>query len=331
MHHTLSVLKKILLNILPKDKKQLSVFIVCLLISSLLWTLLKFSEEREDEVTVKLEFFNFPEDKMVVGAIPIDFSVKIKARGFDLLSQGIGLSEPVLKVDLSKTIILKKKDYYQHVWIPNNHQSEISAAFNSNLKSYTIVDDSIKLNLSPIVSKEVSTKFKFRIANQSDHYHIIPPLESPSRITVFGAQSVLRNLDTIYTETMEFSSLDQDLDEDFPLAKVPGINLMSVDSIRVFVGVEAIKRFDIEVPLEIRNLPDSLNVKLFPNTVKVSFVCGSNEYASIMPFDFKPFVDFKDLNNSFKTLNIELEDFPKKAKNVNIEPYSVEYILESKY
>ena len=53
-------LKNILSGLLPKEKSQWKVFLTCLGISTILWGLLTFSEERNDDLDVDLNFINFP-------------------------------------------------------------------------------------------------------------------------------------------------------------------------------------------------------------------------------------------------------------------------------
>jgi hypothetical protein len=50
----LAGVKNILKKILPQDKKQLKVFLACMAVSTILWGLLRFSEEREDELEIVL-------------------------------------------------------------------------------------------------------------------------------------------------------------------------------------------------------------------------------------------------------------------------------------
>lgn len=317
-------------SILPRDKKQWSVFISCLAISTLLWTLLKFSEEKEEEVEIQVEFINYPENQVLVGDLIDKFPIKIKAQGFELISQSVGFSDPTVKIDLSKTRVIKKGDVNQFVWLPKHNGQSILRALSAEINSVSYPVDTVKLSFSPRIEKDLITKFKFKIKSLTDHYIIGSSLESPSKVKVIGAKSVLKNIDTIYTEEVVFDRLESDLNADYPLEKVAGIDSVYIDSIQVFLGVESIEPFTFEVPIEIRNIPDSLDVKLFPNEVKIHFTCGTKEYVNYTPNSFKPFVDFKDFNPAFNKMSIQLDNPPKRVKDIRVEPFNVEYLLRSK-
>lgn len=325
----MSISKYILSNILPKDKKQWSVFIWCLFISSLLWTLLKFSEEREEEVLIDIIFVNPPNKQILVGKDIKQFPVKIKAQGFDLIFKGFGSDQPQVTIDLSLTSFIKRGAINHYYWLPKRNEAQISKAFGANVIRMAFPIDTVKLAFSPLITKELFTKFKFSVADHKDHFSFEKAVAFPERVKVIGAQSVLNKIDTIYTELIELNNLEANLDKDYPLKKITGIDSLITDSIRVFIGVESIEKFTFEVPIEIRNKPDSLEVKLFPNEVKITFVCGTNDFSQISPRSFKPYIDFKDIDASFKKISISLDEQPSQVQEVKVEPYSVEYILRT--
>ena len=326
----MSISKYILSNILPKGKQQWTVFVWCLFISSLLWTLLKFSEEGEEEVLIDVEFINLPKDQILVGDRVSSFPVKIKAQGFDLIFNGIGIDHPKVFINLNNVPISKKGDVNQYFWLPKRNEELISKAFDGKVKGMSFPIDTIKILFSPRITKEVYTKFNFSVDKTREHFSFGVPAEVPKKIKVIGAKSVLNSIDTIYTNLVNLESLESNLDKDYPLKKPFGVDSLFTDSIRVFIGVESIEKFKFEVPIEVRNKPDSLEVKLFPNEVKITFVCGTNQFSEISPRSFKPYIDFKDIDASFKKISISLDNQPEQVKEVKIEPYSVEDILKTK-
>ena len=321
--------KHILSDFLPKDKKQWTVFIWCLFISSLLWTLLKFSEEREEEVLIEVEFINPPKNQLLVGKEIARFPVNIKAQGFDLILKGFASDYPLVKIDLSKTSFFKKGDVNIYYWLPKKNEAQISKAFGAYVTRMLFPIDTVKLAFSPLATKELFTKFKFSVANNKEYFSFGKAITFPKLVKVRGAKSVLNNVDTIYTELIKLESLESNLENDYAIKRTPGIDSLFTDSIRVFIGVESIKKFTFEVPIEIRNKPDSLEVKLFPNEVKISFVCGTNKFLETSPRSFQPYIDFKDIDASFKKISISLDKQPNQVKEVKVEPYSVEYILRT--
>ena len=326
----LARLKKIVGGLLPQDKKQVQVFLACIAISTILWGLLRFSEEREDELQIAFSYKNFPEDELLISELPSTMPVKVRAQGFDLLSRSFGFNQPQIEIDLSKTKHVLKGDRKQYIWIPKLNAKKIIRSIGTNIKSSLFPVDTIKIEFSEIVTKSLITKFNFEVVNAREHFVLKEPLISPYKVTVRGAKSVLNRLDTITTEPIIIDVLETNLDNDYKLATPFGVDSLYQDSVRVFLGVDALKEHQFDVPITIQNAPDSLEFKLFPNEVVVSFICATSELSQIYPKDFVAEVDFNEIKLNFKKLTVKLNKYPDIVREVKVEPASVECITKLK-
>lgn len=321
--------KSILKTLLPPNPKQWKVFLACLGISTILWGLLRFSEGREDELQVVLEFKGLPTDKVLVSDIPESMPVKIYAQGFDLITRSLSFNRPKVVINFSDMILVEKGDYMHYVWLPKLNSKAITKAIGADLKSSIYPVDSVKISFSEITEKQIPTSIV--IATEVDDLHLLKtPLVQPSFVNVRGAKSVLNQTDTIFTQDTITEQLQVDLDADFKLQKPKGILSLSSDSVRVFIGVETVTEYQYEIPLKIKNLPDSLEVRLFPNEVKVRFSCGSGYFSTLTPRQFSAEVDYDDIKMGLKNLAVQLAQFPKEIKSPKLEPANVEYILKIK-
>lgn len=324
-------IKNIIKGGLPKEKRQWKVFLTCVGISTILWGLLKFSEERNDNLEVDLNFYNFPSKKIRISEIPKSISVTIQAQGFELISKSFGFRNPSVDIDLSKAKVLKRNNEIHYFWLPSQHTVELEEATGSKLKGGKVTSktDTVKIIFSDVVEKDLVTFFKYKITRAEDLFVFKEPLLSPYKVTVRGAKSVLNALDSISTEPVRLDLLESDLDEDFKLLMPFGVDSLFTDSVRVFMGVEALKEHEFMIPISILDAPDSLEFKLFPSEVKVSFTCGMSDLAKFTPRDFGARVNFEDIQSSFKKLNVELFKAPDIVKKIKVEPASVEYIVKS--
>ena len=324
--------KDIFGSLLPKDKKKWKIFLACLLISTILWSLLRFSEKRVDDVELALRYTNMPKGQILVGDPQETISVTIETQGFDLISKSFGLKMSEIEIDLSKAKKFKRGAQIIYYWLPTRHTSQLENAIGSKLKNAQAPSktDSVKLIFSNVVEKALNVVFDYKITQAKDHFVIQEPLISPHKVVVRGAKSVLKTMDTIHTHAIEIPVLEDNLDQDYALKMPFGIDSLYTDSVRVFVGVEALKERSFEIPIVIKGAPDSLDFKLFPGEVDVFFTCGSSELTTISPFSFTAEVDFNDIKSAFKKLNVELTKYPSFIKDVKLEPASVEYIVKSK-
>ncbi len=325
-------IQNIFKGLIPSNKKQWKIFLACLCISTVLWSLLRFSEERSDTIQVQLNFINYPKSQILVSKVPKTIPVTIQGRGFELISRSFGFRSTNLDVDLSKVKVLKRNDEIHYVWLPNQHKLEIYQAIGGKLQIGESLSkvDTVRLIFSEKVEKELFTWFNYQVNQAREHFILKQPVISPGKVIVRGAKSKLKNIDTIYTEFTELDLLDIDLNQTYKLQILEGIDSLYEDSVNVYMEVEALKESNITIPISILNLPDSLEFKLFPNEVNVTFICGESDEKEIHVEDFRASVRFEDIKSSFKRLNVILNKYPSTLKNLRIEPASVEYIIKSK-
>jgi YbbR domain-containing protein len=324
--------QNILKGLIPSNKKQWKIFLACLGISTVLWSLLRFSEERTDTIKVQLNFINYPKSQILVSSVPKAIPVAIQGRGFELISRSFGFRSSSIDIDLSKAKKLNLNDETHYLWLPNQHKLEIYQAIGSKLKIGDALSkvDTVKLIFSKKVEKELFTSFNYQVNKSREHFILKKPVMSPRKVIAIGAKSKLKLIDTVYTELAELDLLDTDLNTTYKLQRFDGIDSLFEDSVKVYMEIEALKESNITIPISILNLPDSLEFKLFPNEVNVTFVCAESDEKEIQTEDFRASVRFEDIKSSFNRLNVILNQYPNTLKNLRIEPSSVEYIIKSK-
>ncbi len=325
-------IQNILKGLIPSNKKKWKIFLACLGISTVLWSLLRFSEERSDTIQVELNFINYPKSQILVSSVPKSIPVTIEGRGFELISRSFGFRSSSIDIDLSKVKKINLNDEIHYLWMPNQHELKIYQAIGSKLKIGDGLSkvDTVKLIFSEKVEKELITSFNYQVNEAREHFILKQPVISPRKVIVKGAKSKLRHKDTIYTEFAELDLLDTDLNKVYKLQTFEGVDSLFEDSVNVYMEIEAFKESNITIPISILNLPDSLEFKLFPNEVNVTFICAESFEKEIQGEDFRASVRFKDIKSSFKRLNVILNKYPNTLKNLRIEPASVEYIIKSK-
>lgn len=117
-----------------------------------------------------------------------------------------------------------------------------------------------------------------------------------------------------------------------PLLAPDGITL-SQDSVKVDLVVQDLKYYSyIQTDLSIRNLPDHVVIRLFPSSIKVTYLAEENVNQEEIKQSLRFFVDLKELdeNNMAKKLKVNFDQMPKEVHMIQLEPDQVEYLLEEK-
>jgi hypothetical protein len=73
--------------------QRASTFLVCLIVSILLWISQALSRDYTTRISLPLEYVNLPNDKVLAEPLPTQISVEVKTSGFDLMK--FGLKHPI--------------------------------------------------------------------------------------------------------------------------------------------------------------------------------------------------------------------------------------------
>lgn len=84
------------------------------------------------------------------------------------------------------------------------------------------------------------------------------------------------------------------------------------------------------VPLVIKNLPDSLLIRLFPHSIDITFDVGLSRYEVVSDTSFSFSVDYEQIKDNPASLKIMLDKQPGHIKDLIFTPETVEYLIEKK-
>ena len=131
----------------------------------------------------------------------------------------------------------------------------------------------------------------------------------------------------LFIESLSDDYIENDINEN---VKLLPINQIKYETEKVLLKT-VVKRFtekSFETVINIRNLPDSLAIKLFPQSLKVTFLVLIDKAEEISAGDFKFVCDFNKAQTTKKnTLDVFLDIEPKGVSNVRWKPKKVDYLI----
>jgi YbbR domain-containing protein len=125
-------------------------------------------------------------------------------------------------------------------------------------------------------------------------------------------------------------SLDIEVNLDF--SPYLGQNLKwSADKVGIIAAVEKYTEGSFEVPVLIRNIPDSLEIKIFPKKVSVFYQTGLSKFNQVSSSDFVLSADFnKSMELGINYMDVEIEQKSKLVRFVRINPVKLEFLTSVK-
>ncbi|MBL7112729.1 MAG: YbbR-like domain-containing protein [Bacteroidales bacterium] len=332
-------LKEILLSGIGKNKNisrkvtlngRLLIFFFFLLLSVILWFLTALNKEYNTDLYYPVSFIRFPEGKALINDMPVRLQMNVKSQGYTLLKYKLKARLAPIVFDVNSfslnTVPGKSASY---VYILTEFAKEkIQQQMTSEIEILSISPDTLVFRFADKVNKWITIHPDIQVEFQKQFMQVGPVVLQPDSILVSGPASVLDTLKFILTEPAVFTGVNTSINKTIKLNQAFNLTY-SISEVSVNVPVDKYTEASFSVPIEVINVPDSLNIKTFPGSVEITYLVGLSDYGNINQHMFRAEADFLSIENNIGTkLQVNLVKSPEFVKAILYYPKNVEYILE---
>lgn len=331
-------MKDILLTFLSRLKRpidgklrnRLSVFLVCVAMSSLMWGMIKLTREYEAPIKFTIVPEHLPDGKILVASPDSVITLTLSAKGLDLYSRIIFKKENLLSISLAKIKLHRQEDYYSGILKTSGLTKVFSQQLPPGAKLISIEPDTLHFTFQKSFRKKIPVhpKLKLRFIRQ---YQLYDSLKlKPDSIWVSGIKEIVDTIGFINTERRVISNLSSnyttrlslEVPQTSPLVK------LSSDSVTVAVNVEKFTEADIEVPVGLTSGDKSVSYRTFPDKVTLTCRVAMRDYKRLDPSLFTASVDYESALKSGKNrVPVEIKRKPSFTRVVGISPEKVEFLI----
>ncbi len=319
-----------------KDKilsdKKLLIYLFFVGLATLFWFLNTLSKTYTTEINYPVKFVNMPSNKILVNKLPQKLVLRVNAYGFDILRYQIRAIFMSSYFDVEKYTNQKinKASISEYILYTADIQGKISNNLASDINLLQVYPSKIMFRFSPVASKKVPIKLQSKLSYRKQFKKNGEISIEPDSVEIKGAKSLLDSITYIETQLVELSDLHQTVKENIAL-KSPKDIALSPKEISYNIPVERFTEASIKVNVEIKNLPQTVFLRLFPSEIRINYFVGMQEYSLVKPEQFKAEVDYNEaIKNSTGKLKVTLKSYPLSIYNVRIYPETVSYLIEKK-
>ncbi len=314
----------------PEEKRERKsdnlVFIVCIIIASIFWLLIKLSAVYNETYHFKVNYFNVPEGKNLSSIVDSTLDVTIKAKGFAILRLNLFEDMKNININLNDIGFTKRGG---NVYQVNTEglKEKVGDAIGIDPSDVTIPRSILRFVLEQLVEKivPVTSDLSLEFREQFDLYE--PPVVTPSRVKVFGPPSVLDTLKGVSTQHMVLKDVYSDRKIDVGILNpAPGKLQFDPEIVSVSFRVEKFTESSVEIPIDLSSV--RMKIKTFPAMVKVNFKVAQKDFNNIQTKQFKvvPEISGVDLRK-VQELHLVLTKKPDFIRNVWLNPTDVEFLI----
>jgi len=304
-----------------KRNQKLRSFLVFLLMAASIWFLTKFSKPLVAEFRLNLKYTNFPQQTLVSTDAPKVLNVTVNANGFKLLTKFF--SDKSLVIDLSAGRLLEDDKI-------RFSQDQLLAFCYRKMPAAGVISLDTKELIVPIdqmAAKEIEVLFQGEVSLSQGFKMIGQPKIEPNKITVYGPSQMIDTISSIRTIYTRLEGLRNNINKAIALESLFSNELSrSQDSIFWSAKILEYTQKQIELPVELINVPRGKKLQIFPEMMTLSVEIPVNEYALYDKSNFRLICDYTERISEDSFMIPRLSQLPQGVFKPELSHKKVDYV-----
>jgi hypothetical protein len=299
-------------------------FFICIIIAALLWILQALNTVYNYTIIVPVTFKNLPQNKKPLTQIPTHISVDVKASGLKLFLVLANRPFKPVEVDFNTLKSVNKQQNY----ILTGSGIDFKNSFKFETQIKRINPDTLYFSEKNGYQKNVPVKVPLFI-KCSQGYGFKQPVITPAFITVWGDTSVLKKIDTIYSQPLNLVNINQSYHSNLAIIKPNSYISSSEGEVTISIEVAKLIEHKISLPITTMNSESFKQINVFPAKVNIVFTSLQNAFSVSDTALFRASVNPSKVNSNNKC-NVILSTIPGNVNILSIEPKDVEILIIKK-
>lgn len=312
-------------------KLNLKTYLFFLAITSVLWLMMKLSDEYNKTIEIPLTFSDVKAGYIIVNQPAKSISISVSAEGFKMLSFALGRNDPI-SIPLNMLQIKSMENGYFYGSISTaSLKKTISNQLETNMEGKNIKPDSIVFVFDKIDTVNVPVKLQSKI-------EIIPgfriygsPKVSPAVVRVIGPKHITDTLSGVATKPLVLKDISAPFEREISLRHYDDFLKINTNKVKVKMDVVEFIEAEINVPVTVFSKIPNLKVKTFPHDIMVKFQVAMPDYNNITDSLFVVGVEIDSLSALRNTSLIpKIYNYPSYIENPRLTTDKVDFIILDK-
>lgn len=294
-----------------------------MLLSLTAWLISRLSQTYSHTVEFALDYAHLPEGMVMVEAPPEEIGVRIRANGFQLL--GYQVSPKKVSLDLREARTTAKGYFIS----PQAYRDQIEGQLGQGVGLLQIPADTIFMNFQQLQSKTVPVRVQASL-DFAQNYMLDGAIRlEPSQVHLLGPPDEIDSILEVHTAPLSLNNVKEDFAIELSLEEAGKLTHteFSEDRIQVSGKVFRFSETVLQLPVEVVNLPDGLNIQTFPEFVGVLCKGRVAGLKSLSAADFRLIADYTAPEAESGRLMLTLAEQPDQVYEAQLLESSVEFII----
>jgi hypothetical protein len=299
--------------------KKISIIIVSLIFSAVLWVSISLSNEYYISIKVNLKVIDLPYGYNTGSKLPSNIIIKLKGKGWKLAAESLGAASDFFvsaKYDSGKINLNLYNSLSDNRWLAND------------VEVISINPDTLSFRVEKIASKKMKILPHLNLTFKEGYGLAEPVYIYPESTLVYGPWGVIRNFTSVNTEYVSYKNIDSEIKEKLSLAPIQGISYDDNSAV-LFLNIQKIVKMNFDgLPVKIYDIPKDRNIVVLPNKITIGVQGGIEFLGKATPDQFKVSVNYRNIVSD--TLGSVMPDIqmPPNLSLIYIKPERLRYIIK---
>ncbi len=300
-------------------KKTLT-FLVFVAIAALFWFILAMNDNVQDDFEVGVNIYNVPDSVNFINLPPDKIHVMVRDKGSNLWRSAV-LGTAKMNINF--------RDYSAD-GVFRMSKSELNAAiknaFGQTASLLSTSVDSLVLAYTNLPGRRIPVEVSADLRPAVGKIIMGVPQADPKGVMVYANRDVLDTITRVFTERFTRNNLEESTDITVKLTQVSGARF-DPSVVTVKVNVEPLVRKEVNVTVQIHNVPDGMDLLLFPANAQVEYYVPMSKFNAASTETVEVIADYRDLAAKTRRLPLHLGRRDRNLLNLRVLSDSVEYTL----
>ena len=306
-------------NIEESRKAKIVVFVIAFILALCLWLMVNLSRDYNLNVDLPIVLGNMPADQALTEELPEHATVSISGEGWQLIN--VYNNPPQVYVDVTENEI----NLYEQV------QKQVSA--NPDLTVQKVQPLFLNLDMENKITKKIPVASNINVEFDEQFDFVGKPVMEPDSVSISGAASVIRNIESWETVAKEFEDVENNISTAVPLKEKGALFNITPTEITFTAEVAQYTEGEARVYVEAQNMPAGRSVSFSPSIITIRYDVPVDQYTQVqnMSNPFYAYVSYEQIRNDttgFVVPNIEKSvpsDYNLKVRS--FQPSRVSYFM----
>lgn len=305
--------------------RDVMLFLGFVLIASVFWVLVAFSNIMQQDVEVRVEIVGKPQSVTFIDNVPSVLTVTVRDKGTAFLRQLFN-TQPRVKINFETYA-----DKQSHTLVVPDYRllAEARKSFRREATIMKIEPGSLTVKYTTRAPKKVPVNYFDSLNIKPDRQFVTygDIKVTPDSVLVYGDGKAFADITEVTILPVNETELNHTLDIKVPLKSVSGLRFVP-SRVTIVVPVEPLIKREESVAVQVRNVPEKVNVAVFPSTIMATYLVPQGIYKHATNAKVVAVVDYNSINRSSKRAAVTVGEAPAVYREIQLEVDSVEYYIE---